>query len=673
MANITKDRRDQMLAFLEELKHQHSDDASIRAFNVIENHLTEKKFGLVFEEHTEEVDEKLKEYIPIFCADDTKKICKDPSSPYNFIIEGDNLQALYLLEKTHRGRVDCIYIDPPYNTGARDWKYNNDYVDNTDTYRHSKWLSMMQTRLKLARRLLNPKDSVLMVTIDDNELCTLKLLLESLFPNCQMQIVNMVINPKGKARIGRLSQVDEYLIIVYMGDAKTIPEKTLVQGEEIRWPYLRRSDVESARGTTKGGIQQFYPIYVDDKTQKIIKIGSALTPDQPLTDAETIQGATTVFPIREDGKHMNWGLTGESLKFALKNGCVRVTKSRNPYQAYNFTYVTIPSIKKALDGTYLIAGEREDGTKIIALQTGKESQKPTSWKKTAYDANAYGTKLIGKMLVEKRFSFPKSLYSVYDSLKIYLEDKKDAIVVDFFAGSGTTLHAVNLLNAEDGGSRHCVLVTNNEVSEDEANSLKEQGYKKGDDEWESLGIARYVTWPRSLCSIEGKDINGNSLSGDYGVEVETFILDEDSAVLSKKTGNVTKGNVYRKTKTQLYPALKKIKMSDGFVANVKYFKCDWTPRKPEDYLLSNALSLHIREMIELQNAIEVDNVKNVILLNKSDFRKIILNPDIYEEIENIWINENIILNSEEMKILRIKGFKYIPREFFGQELREAAE
>jgi adenine-specific DNA-methyltransferase len=431
--------------------------------------------------------------------------------------------------------------------------------------------------------------------------------------------------------------------------------------------------VESARGTTKGGVQQFYPIYVDDDTQKVVKIGSALTPEQPLSDAETIQGATTVFPIRDDGKHMNWGLTGESLQYALENGCVRVTKSNNPYQAYNFAYVTMPSIRKALDGTYIIAGEREDGTKIVILPDGKESQKSTAWKKTSYDANAYGTKLIGKLLVDKRFSFPKSLYSVYDSLKIYLEDKKDAVVLDFFAGSGTTLHAVNLLNAEDGGCRHCILVTNNEVSEDEEKILIEKGYKKGDNKWESLGIAQYVTWPRTVCSIEGKDINGNNLSGDYGVEVETFVLDEDSAVISKKTGKVTKGNVYRKAKIQLYPTLAEIKMADGFVANVKYLKCDWTPRKPEDYLLSNALCLHIREMIELQNAIEIDNEKNVLLLNKDDYKTIILNPEIYGQIENIWVNQNIILNAEELKMLKAKGYRYIPREFFGQELREVAE
>ena len=276
MANLSKIKRDRMIEFLEQLKAEHSDDDSIRAFNEIENSLRDKKYGLVWEEHSEKVDELLIDNIPVLTADSDRRFCSDEKLPWNFIIEGDNLQALYLLEKTHRGKIDCIYIDPPYNNRSKDWKYNNDYVELTDSFRHSKWLSMMDVRLRIARKLLNPNDSILMITIDDNELSTLKMLLEELFPDAQMQIVDMFINPKGKARVGRLSQVDEYLILVYMGEAKTIPDKSLVEYEEIRWPYLRRSDVESARGTTKGGVQQFYPIYVDNVTHKIVKIGKFL-------------------------------------------------------------------------------------------------------------------------------------------------------------------------------------------------------------------------------------------------------------------------------------------------------------------------------------------------------------------------------------------------------------
>lgn len=234
-------------------------------------------------------------------------------------------------------------------------------------------------------------------------------------------------------------------------------------------------------------------------------------------------------------------------------------KSTNPNQAYNFTYVTMPSIRKALAGEYVISGTRDDGTKIIILPSGKESQKPTAWKRTAYDANVYGTQLVGSILGEKRFSFPKSLYSVYDALQIYIKSKPNALIVDFFAGSGTTLHAVNLINAEDNGQRRCIMVTNNEVSETEAKSLANSGYSPGDNEWERLGIAQYVTWPRTVCSIIGLDVKGNPLSGDYGTYHEEYISDEQRGK-------------YKKIKVPDNSRLAEMKMADGFKANAAYFK-----------------------------------------------------------------------------------------------------
>ena len=146
----------------------------------------------------------------------------------------------------------------------------------------------------------------------------------------------------------------------------------------------------------------------------------------------------------------------------------------------------------------------------------------------------YGTAIISDIIGSKKFNFPKSLYAVEDSIRYFIANNPNALIVDFFAGSGTTLHAVNLLNAEDGGHRRCIMVTNNEVSEDEAKSLTKRGYQPGDEEWEKLGIARYVTWPRTVCSIEGHDVNGNPLKGSY--------LGSD------------------------------IPMSDGFAANCEYFK-----------------------------------------------------------------------------------------------------
>lgn len=660
MANLSKLKRDKMIAFLEELKQQHSDDASIRAFNEIENYLHEKKYGLVWEEHSEEVDELLEENIPVLIADPERRLCKDETLPWNFIIEGDNLQALYLLEKTHKGKVDCIYIDPPYNTGAKDWKYNNDYVDGNDVYRHSKWLSMMKNRLMLAKHLLNPNNSVLIVSIDENEYNHLGVLLGELFPTSKIQMVSAVINPKGRAT-NYFTRTDEYLYFVFLGDASV--NTTLVsEGEvEVRWPYLKRSDTDSTRGHRP---RQFYPIYINDTTRKIQKIGEPISPDIDRFSVEKIDGCTVVFPVNEDGTEMEWGLTGGSLKELNDRGFVRVGKKRpNNPMPYSISYLSTEDVKKVDSGELTVIGERDDGTKIVVSSEGKSTRMQTVWTSSSYDAGAYGKTILRSILPGRHFPFPKSLYAVYDTLKHIVGSKKDAIIVDFFAGSGTTMHAVNLLNAKDNGNRRCILVTNNELSAEEEEKLKERGLQKGDAEWEAVGIAKYVTWPRIWCSINGIDIEGKPLKGSYGCEKEAFVKKDEKGHM----------NCYRKGKVQLYPELESIKLSDGFQTNVKYFRCDWTPRKPENYLLSNVLCLHIKEMIELQNAIEIDNVKNVLILNKRDFKSIIQNHDIYGKIENIWVNQNIILNTEELKLLEAKGFKYIPREFFGQELREVAE
>ena len=668
MTNITKMKRDRMIDFLEELKSAHTDDESIRAFNEIENALTEKKFGLVFEEHTEEVDERLLNEIPIFCADEDRKICKDKDLPYNFIIEGDNLQALYLLEKTHRGKVDCIYIDPPYNTGDKDWKYNNDYVDENDAYRHSKWLSLMKSRLKYAKRLLNPQKSVLICTIDEKEFLHLGCLLEDLFPDSDIQMISTMIKSGTSMRQYGFSRSNEYIFYVRIGEAVIEKEVPNEASKSIPWRGLKRS------GTGKNNYRparqnSFYPIFINKETGRVEKVGESLPLELKPEDVPDIKGCKTIWPLSSDGTQRVWGVSKETLSSYLEKGYARIRKSRN---GFIVEYITTGVIKNIEDGKIKIEGIDEYGGVKGTYKEGKPQMPQNQWNIPSHNATTYGTDLIEE-LIGTEFPYPKSLYAVRDTLNHVIKNNKNAIILDFFAGSGTTLHAVNLLNAEDNGNRKCILVTNNEVSEDEANKLTEEGFCPGDNEWESLGIAKYVTWPRTYCSIYGIDINGDSLDGDYGIKIDSFIEDEESVIVSKSTRRPTRRKVFKRIKTQLYPKLAEIKKSDGFNANVKYFKCDWTPRRPEDYLLSNALLLHIKEMIELEHFIEIDNERYVVILNKDDFNEYILNDDIYSKIEKVWVNQNIIFTSDELKKLNNKDFRYIPREYFGHELKEAAE
>ena len=451
------------------------------------------------------------------------------SDLWHTLIEADNYHALQLLVYLYGGMVDCIYIDPPYNTGDKSWKYNNNYVDNSDSFRHSKWLSMMKKRLVLAKKLLNPKDSVLIVTIDEKEYLRLGCLLEELFPEARIQMVSSVISPQGATREKQFSRTDEYIYIIEFGDAAPSP---LVLGAEwsagqsisagstkLIWDSLKRRGSNSLR---RDRPNLFYPLYVSNDGLKLEKIGESLPLDQDRDTIPEIEGCRLIWPIRSNGDEGNWQVSQAQLKEKYDKGFVRLGKF-DDRESMSISYLKRNEQRKVESGVFHIVGKRDDNS--IITDEASQTQKRvcgTQWRITSHNAGTYGTALLLKVLGEKRFEFPKSLYAVHDALRFFVANKPNALIVDFFAGSGTTLQAVNLLNAEDGGKRRCVMVTNNEVSAEEEVKLKRDGYQPGDEEWERLGIARYVNWPRTKCSILGVDINEEALKGNY----QTYLKQE---------------------------------------------------------------------------------------------------------------------------------------------------
>ena len=449
-------------------------------------------------------------------------VCNAPDSDlWHTLIEADNYHALQLLEYLYAGKVDCIYIDPPYNTGARDWKYNNDYVDNSDQYRHSKWLSMMQKRLKIAKKLLNPRDSVLIVTIDEKEYLHLGCMLEEMFPEAYIQMVTIVINPKGSTR-GRFSRVEEYAFFCFMPNAYVSGSSDSMlgdisetaEGDQPRWKGLLRSGMGSKREDSPN---LFYPILIDKNNGIIIRaeqpVPLGIDPDY----SATIDGYTAAWPIRNDGTAGRWMLSTETFNAMLEKGYVSLGRYDDKRGTWGFSYLSKKCQEQIASGELKIVGRTENGQSVIVEFTSEhERQVKTVWHRTRHDAGAYGSDLVSNVIGRSRaFSYPKSLYAEVDSISMVVKNKPNALIVDFFAGSGTTLHAVNLLNAEDGGHRRCIMVTNNEVSDAEAKEMTAKGLKPGDEEWEKLGIARYVTWPRTVCSIEGHDVKGTPLKGNY--------------------------------------------------------------------------------------------------------------------------------------------------------------
>jgi adenine-specific DNA-methyltransferase len=482
---------------------------------------------------------------PIFpCLQPIDKVENAPDSDlWHTLIEADNYHALQLLEYLYAGKVDCIYIDPPYNTGAKDWKYNNDYVDGSDSYRHSKWLSMMKKRLKLAKRLLNPEDSVLIVTIDEKEYLHLGCLLEEMFPEANIQMVTDVINPGGTNREKEFSRVEEYLFICRFGDSSVIKHINNMLGNtdevnksRVWYSFCRGNNLRYNHN------RQFFPIYIDVSQKKIIEVGDAGDLTMSQADFPSKDGLVAVFPVNANGEEASWRGIPNTIRDWVKKGYVRVSNYDKKNNRWTFAYIPSGLQERIESGEIKATKKRKDGSlDIERIDPSLELVSPrTVWIKKEHNATDYGASLIKQLVPGRYFAYPKSLYSVADALRFFVTKNKNALIVDFFAGSGTTLHAVNLLNAEDGGHRRCILVTNNEVSADEAKVLTVQGYKPGDPEWDALGIARYVTWPRTVCSIEGHDVNGNPLNGNY--------IGSDRP------------------------------MADGFPANCEYFKLDFLDR-----------------------------------------------------------------------------------------------
>ncbi len=442
------------------------------------------------------------------------------SDLWHTLIEADNYHALQLLVYLYAGQVDCIYIDPPYNKpDSHDWKYNCDYVDGTDSYRHSKWLSMMEARLKIAKKLLNPKDSVLIVTIDELEYHHLGCLLEQMFPEARIQMVSVAINSAGITR-QEFSRSDEYYYFIFFGDShpEAIPmgaewnDGAVKRQTGVRWESMLRSG-NNGRRIDRPNL--FFPALFDPKKKSVVGFGDPLPVSMPLSEYVPPTGLVAVFPKASDGSEACWRISAKKAIELQKQGAF----DWGEYKGENTTlkYLKPGELKKIENGEYSIIGYKENGAMILSSEGYKPRWVPsTQWHISTHEAGGVGgSALIKNILGSKRFDFPKSVYAVRDCLKFFVDNKPNALILDFFAGSGTTLHAVNLLNKEDGGHRRCIMVTNNEIGEPKEKELIPQGIRPGDEEWEKWGIARYVNWPRTRCSILGVDVNGKPIEGEY--------------------------------------------------------------------------------------------------------------------------------------------------------------
>lgn len=533
---------------------------------------------------------------------------------WHTLIEADNYHALQLLEYLYAGMVDCIYIDPPYNTGAKDWKYNNDYVDGNDVYRHSKWLSMIQKRLVIAKKLLNMKDSVLIVTIDEKEYLHLGCLLEEMFPEANSQMLSVVISQNGSTRQNEFSRVNEYIFVLRFGEmnVKRTNDNMLSEAGKgvISRTWYTFSRTQSPRKTTH---KQFYPIFIDPVKKEIVSIGDSMALSANKDDVIAPEGQVAVFPLKNNGEEVTWGAIPETAREFWKLGYLRVGEYDKKNNWWTIQYVRGGDRKRIEDGQIIVKGKRKDGSLILEHldATQRLAFPKTVWNRVAHDATVYGTGINNALMPDRKFPFPKSLYAVEDTLRFFVSDKPEALILDFFAGSGTTGHAVMRLNHQDGGHRRCILVTNNAVSLEEAKELSDSGYKPGDYEWESKGICRFNTFPRLKAAVTGINTIGKPVAGNYKFNDE-------------------------------------FEMSEGFGENLAYFKLGFLDKN------AVALGRQLKELIpvlwlkagahghcpELQNEngpmLVAPRNRFAILINEryfSDFQKKV---DMYPEIETLY-------------------------------------
>lgn len=300
-------------------KEERTED--IKDLEEIQKLLSTKKYGLIWEEHAEKFEEDMKGTIPVFVENNKKKIYDDnASSNFNFLLEGDNLHSLHLLEKTHKEKIDVIYIDPPYNTGAKDWRYNNDYVDGNDAYRHSKWLSFMEKRLRIARTLLKSQTGVLIIAIDDYEIANTLGLLENLFIGYEINTVIIKHHPQGGAS-NNISRTHEYAIFVIPKYKKIIKGNRQL-GIEESWSLMRGG--RDRRNLRIGRPNSFYAIYVDSKTLIVKGVGNRLTVDEPYT-LDAPKGCFAVYPIGQKGEERVWRYERSTMIELIQNNKIICT------------------------------------------------------------------------------------------------------------------------------------------------------------------------------------------------------------------------------------------------------------------------------------------------------------------------------------------------------------
>lgn len=577
--NLSKIRRDKMLKTLSEIKKNISDEETLNSLSLIENELTKKKYGLIWEEHEERVDKELETQIPTFEEIKDKEIVCNQDEKFNFLLEGDNLHSLYLIEKTHKEKIDVIYIDPPYNTGSKDFIYNDKIIDDEDGYKHSKWLSFMNKRLQMAQRLLSDT-GVIFISIDDNEVAQLKLLCDTIFNE-----INRISIHHVQVRYAEKSLADGKSV-------KPVMEYVLVYAKDINKFKLNLPKEEYTDASFLYEIEELGSgIMVKDGnvTMQVFKPGEWQIKKQNESSQNLLKEtwvSGTIYSKMSYGQVVKKYIEPRYNSDGL--GCLYKVIGRGD-DGLGYRYYVGPS-KKGSTRCKMYSGMPLSRIEEIKSNGGSFREVPIS-NLINYAADFGNIRHEGNMT----FNSGKKPVKMLKELINY-HPNKNAVVLDFFAGSGSTAQAVLELNKEDNGNRQFILCTNNENN-----------------------ICEDITYKRIKNVING-----------YGK----------------------------------YDALK---------TNLKYYRCTYIPRiNTENENLHNNLLINIKNLIQLENGIEIDDNKIRVYLDEEELDKFSTNKEELEVCEKVYISSDILLTSEQEEIFENNNIEVyiIPEYYFEDEIKE---
>lgn len=579
--NLSKIKRDKMLDTISKIKANINDEETLKNLSLIEYELTKKKYGLVWEEHEEKVDEELKTKIPTFEEIKDKEIIGIDNNSFNFLLEGDNLHSLYLLEKTHKRKVDVIYIDPPYNTQNKDFVYNDTLIGEDDGFRHSKWLSFMSKRLKIANSILSEK-GVIFISIDDNEVSQLKLLCDEIFgENCFVSQLVWEKKKKGSFLSNSITNIKEYVLVYCKNIKKFGGLVGQINFNTETYPCINAPNKREQRKISKG-IKSNYKdknitinagTIISDSTMNIKYITDLIIKDGVVQKDFVVEG--------------NWRYSRDMMWEYSKNGELYITNA-----LYIRRIVSEPRVKNLKD---ILPRVGDDIDKGYDTEINPNNLFENGWGSNE-DADNEIIDFFGKQRV---FNYPKP--SKLIKKLICSTNIKDAIILDFFAGTGTTGQAVLELNKIDGGNRKFILCTNNENN-----------------------ICENITYERVKTVMTGKRSNNTDFS-------------------------------------------------KGIKSNLKYYKTTYIPRlNTDEESIQENLLLNIKNLIQLENGINIDNQRIRVILDEEEIDKFSLNSEEVKKCDKLYISTDILLTAKQVKTFKDNNVEVyiIPEYYFENEIKE---